>query len=353
LEREIREQPRCLSNLLERYLPGRALGPVAPAGWRARGEGGPIRLIGCGTAFHAAQIGALLFERIAQVPARAQLASAFERELPLLRPDERIIAVSQSGESTDTVRALRELQEASGPSLAITRGSDSTLARTAHDCLETHSGIERAIPSTKGFTTQVLLLYLLALDERRHRTGEPPSERELADLAALPAQVEQTLAVGTPFVSHSGAFQDARLVFYLGDGLESAVAREGALKLSETALVPTASYPSPEIRHGALALLGDDTPVVLLGSQPANARALERLARELTACGAPLFVIGASRPQEAWPRTCMRHLVCAAASPLHALVTVLPLQLLALHIGVARGCDVDRPRNLSKSVQVE
>ncbi len=364
LEREIREQPSCLGALIESFLQrslgtaseGLRLERVAPHAWsrsERTGSLGEIRLLGCGTAFHAAELGAMMFEHIAGVPARAEMATSFDPRRTLLGPQDRVVALSQSGESSDTLRALRAVRELGCTTLALTSNGDSSLARGAHASLDTKAGRERAIPSTKGFTGLVLALYLLALDERRSQSGDEPQPSELAAIAEFPARVSQTLEACSEIGIDPAPFLGAQSAFFLGDAFELAIAREGALKLAETALLPSSSYPSAEIRHGPLALVCGTTPVILSACQRDRLEQHAQLACELASLDAPLLVITTHEASEAWPRACTVYCIPPAPAPLDALLAVVPLQLLALRVGRARGCDVDRPRNLSKSVRVE
>jgi len=369
LEREILEQPEHVSALLHAYADLRPDSPERLAALAAElpprlqslrtGEfggaaafDGELHWLGCGSAGYAAALGARFAERIAGVRARASLASGLLECEPPFAARDCVIAVSQSGESSDTLRAASYARQRGCALLAITSRSESTLARSADAHLDTHAGEERAIPSTKGFTAQVLVSWLLAAT-----LAELRGERiDLGPLIRLPEALEAVIERSRKLEERAHELGRARQVFFLGDGDRSVVAREGALKLCETARVPSCALPSGEIRHGPLALVDAQTPVVVLSGGHdlrEDTRRLERLLEQLEACGAPLWILHPEgRPLSSAPSA--TRIALPDPSPrLPPVIDAVALQLLAFYAGRALGFDVDRPRNLSKSVRVE
>ena len=358
MEQEIHEQPRALARALEaRLLPeqGRIeLEGVSldPQWLRTLSE---IRIVGCGTAAHAGRFGSYLFESLAKLPARAELASELREREPLLGPRHWLVAISHSGETSETLAALRSARAQGCPTLAITSAPGSSLALEADQWLCTRSGIERAIPSTKGFTTQLVALYMLALEIARLRQTlvSADLERALRELAALPDLFEAALELWGPTLALARELHAAHSYMLVGRGLGHPIALEGALKLAETSYLPAEGQALGALRHGPIARVDTTTPVMLLAHAPEGRGRWIDLADELRTIGAPRIVVcarGDSSPLD-WSEHLLR--IPAAPEPLASMLAVMPLQMLAHHVARLRGNDVDRPRHLTKSVTDE
>ena len=354
--KEIHEQreamDRCLSG---RLVPGDGAAKLGGLDLTPRELLGISRvgLIGCGTAYHACQVGAMAIEQLAHVPATAEVASEFRYRNPCVDPSALYFAVSQSGETADTLGALREIQLKGGRVMGVVNVVGSSIARSCGRGVYIHSGPEMAVASTKAFTCQVTALYLFTLMLARTRNLSPHAGRAFASgLKEVPAAVARYVADPGPIDALVELVRDAKLTLFLGRGFSAPVAAEGALKLMEVAYLSCLAYPSGEMKHGPIALLEKGTPVIVIAPNDAvRDKTLSNLA-ECRARGATVALIhtegdpiGAeadiSIPVPATPEW---------ASPL---VTVLPLQLLAYKAGLALGRDIDRPRNLAKSVTVE
>ena len=354
--KEIHEQPEALRQcvggrlVLEdgtARLGGLDLAPRALAGIQRVG------LLGCGTAFHAATVGALLVEQLAQVPASAEIASEFRQKNPVVRADDLWFAVSQSGETADTLGAVKEVQLKGGAVMGVVNVVGSSIARACgHGCY-IHSGPEMAVASTKAFSNMVAALALFALQIGRTRGLSAQRGRAFAAaLASVPDLVRRYLADPGPIDDAVRLCQHAKLVLFLGRGVSAPVAAEGALKLMEVAYVPCLAYPAGEMKHGPIALLEKGSPVIVIAPDDGvKDKTLSNL-QECRARGATIILIHtAGDPVAELGDVCIP--VPATDDLLSPLLTVLPLQLLAYKAGLALGRDIDRPRNLAKSVTVE
>ena len=312
-----------------------------------------IRLVACGTSYHAARVGEMLFERLAGIEARAELASEFRYRHPILAGGEPALYISQSGETYDTLEAAREARRLGHAVWAITNVMGSSLQREADRAMLTQAGPEISVASTKAFTTQLVALTLLAIRTGRANgyLSEAGARVILAELRSLPEAARQVI---------EDAEEPARLIaenlreipdaFFLGRDLDLPVAMEGALKLKEISYIHAEAYAGGEMKHGPLALLGPGVPVISVLTQSALADKAEANLTEAVTRGAwPIGVVRDDLPHAT--RATFR--VPAGSDVTRPVLAVLPLQLLAYHAAVARGTDVDRPRNLAKSVTVE
>ena len=312
-----------------------------------------VSLIGCGTAYHACQVGAMAIEQLARVPATAEIGSEFRHRNPVIDPNALSFAVSQSGETADTLGALKEIQLKGGRVMGVVNVVGSSIARSTGRGVYIHSGPEMAVASTKAFSNHVAALMLFTLMLARTRNLSAHEGRLLAEqLSAVPKLVDRYLQDPGPISALVDLVKDAKLTMFLGRGYSAPVASEGALKLMEVAYLPCLAYPSGEMKHGPIALIEKGTPVIVVAPEDAvREKTLSNLA-EVRARGAAIALIHtegdpAAREADvaiAVPRT---------AEPLTPLLTVLPLQLLAYQAGLRLGRDIDRPRNLAKSVTVE
>ncbi len=313
-----------------------------------------VLLLACGTSWHAAQVGKFLIEGMARLPVEVDYSSEFRYRRPVLSDRTLTIGVSQSGETADTVAALSEARRSGAPIAAIVNVPGSQIARMADAVFETHAGPEIGVASTKAFTTQLVLLFLLAAKLREARKlgkGLEPAERRA--LAHLPKAIGETLALEQDVEELSREYHAARDFLFLGRGLHYPVALEGALKLKEISYIHAEGYPAGEMKHGPIALVDEKLPVVVLAPHDAwREKTLSNL-REVKSRDGIAIVVTTRRDDEI-ASLADRVLVIPESIPeLQPVLSVVPLQLLAYHIAVRRGCDVDQPRNLAKSVTVE
>ncbi len=360
--KEIHEQPQAMRDtLLGRFsledgeVHLEELGPVAGR----LCDAGRVVLLACGTSWHAALVGKFLIEHFARLPAEVDYGSEFRYRTPLVGPDTVAVAISQSGETADTLAAFREAKARGALGLAICNVQGSMLTREAAGSLLTHAGPEIGVASTKAFTAQLVALALLALHLGRLRGTLSAAEcrAQLAQLTRVPQLMEQALAREPLVEELARSLSHARDFLFLGRGVNYPIALEGALKLKEISYLHAEGYPAGEMKHGPIALVDEDLPVVALCPQGnVHDKMLSNL-QEAKARGARVIAVaaagdGAARALADAPGDCVIEL-----PPLPELwspfLSVLPLQLLAYHVAVRAGRDVDQPRNLAKSVTVE
>jgi glutamine---fructose-6-phosphate transaminase (isomerizing) len=313
-----------------------------------------VLLLACGTSWHAAQIGKFLIEGMARFSVEVDYGSEFRYRKPVLSGRTLTVGISQSGETADTVAALMEARRAGSPVAAIVNVAGSQIARMADAVFETHAGPEIGVASTKAFTTQLALLFLIAARLREARglgQGLEPEERRA--LAHLPRAIGEALALEAQIEELAREYHTARDFLFLGRGLHYPVALEGALKLKEISYIHAEGYPAGEMKHGPIALVDEKLPVVVLAPQDAwREKTLSNLREVKSRDGVAIVVT--TRPDAEIASLADRVLVIPESIPeLQPILSVVPLQLLAYHIAVRRGCDVDQPRNLAKSVTVE
>ena len=313
-----------------------------------------IVIVACGTSWHAGLVGRHVLEELTGIPVSVEYASEYRYRRQVQLPGTVTIAISQSGETADTLEALRAAKATGSTVLGLVNVVGSTIAREADGGIYLHAGPEIGVASTKAFTSQVVALLLLGLYLGRQRGLEADEGRRLvAQLVRLPELVERTLAVEPQVRALAERYADARNALYLGRGVTFPVALEGALKLKEISYIHAEGYPAAEMKHGPIALIDENMPVVCLAPKdPVYPKVVSNM-QEVKARGGRIIAITSEGNGD------LRHLadyqVAVPASPplLAPVLTVIPLQLLAYHIAVLRGCDVDRPRNLAKSVTVE
>ena len=314
---------------------------------------GRIHLVGCGTAWHAALVGKFLIEELARIPAEVDYGSEFRHRTPLLGPDSLLVPVSQSGETADTLAALEVGRRQGAGALSICNVVDSSLARKSDGVLYTHAGPEISVASTKAFTTQLTALYLLAVELGRlnGQLGADEATRRLEDATRLPGWIEAALKLEEPIAGLAHGLSHADDVLYLGRGINYPIALEGALKLKEISYIHAEGYPAGEMKHGPIALIDESMPVVmLLPRDHYYAKTLGNL-KEVEARGANIVIVTDEPDESMAPESTL--VVPRVPYHLAPVVMTIPLQLLAYHIAVHRGTDVDQPRNLAKSVTVE
>ncbi|MFM7240988.1 MAG: glutamine--fructose-6-phosphate transaminase (isomerizing) [Opitutia bacterium] len=353
--KEIHEQPEALRNALRGRLdPRQGTAILAGMGTSPRdlAEIRRIVLLGCGTSLHAGQVGEHAFGELAGVPAAAQQAAEFRYRNPLVDPDDLVVAISQSGETADTLAAVREAREKGALALGLVNVVGSTIARETGRGVYLHAGPEISVASTKAFTCQVAVLLLMALRlGRGRRLARERGCALAAELARLPELVGAVLAREAEIAAVAERFADQEHAFYLGRGPMHAVALEGALKLKEISYIHAEGYHAAELKHGPIALLTPGTPVVVLANRsPIRDKVLGN-AEECRARGAHVIAVMTEGDDAAGADAVLRIPDC---DPLIATIpAAVALQLLAYHVARRRGCPIDQPRNLAKSVTVE
>ena len=313
-----------------------------------------VRLIGCGTALHACQVGRLAIEELARVPTQSHVASEFKYNNPVISPDALYFAVSQSGETADTLAAVKEIQLKGGQVMGVVNVVGSSIARQCGRGVYIHSGPEQSVASTKAFSNMVAALTIFSVQIGRARSLSQSEGKEVIKaLRKIPSQIEQYLTRVGPMDEVVDAVKDAKHVLFLGRGPSAPVAREGALKLMEVAYIPCLAYPAGEMKHGPIALLEKDSPVVVICPNDKFREKTLSNVQECKARGAKIILIHDEGDEEAAEEADIAISVPATNSILSPLLTVIPLQLIAYHTAVKLDLDVDKPRNLAKSVTVE
>ncbi|HVX93870.1 MAG TPA: glutamine--fructose-6-phosphate transaminase (isomerizing) [Polyangia bacterium] len=321
-----------------------------------------VVLLACGTSYYAGLVGKFLIEAAARIPCEVDLASEFRYRDPVVGPGDLVIAISQSGETADTLAAVKEAKSRGATVLSICNVVDSAIPRASHGTLYTHAGPEIGVASTKCFTAQLAALALIALHVgRRRATLTADAARAIAgDLATLPQKMASCLAslvpaaeAGAPLAKLAEKYRDARDFLFLGRGTNYPIALEGALKLKEISYIHAEGYAAGEMKHGPIALIDDGVPVVVVAPRGHGyEKVLSNLAEVRARKGRILAI--ATEGDELISSQCDDVLRIPDAAPLvQPFLTVLPLQLLAYAIAIAKGNDVDQPRNLAKSVTVE
>ncbi|MFT9077783.1 glutamine--fructose-6-phosphate transaminase (isomerizing) [Ethanoligenens sp.] len=314
-----------------------------------------IYLVACGTAYHAGVIGKYAIEKLARIPVEVDIASEFRYRNPILNSKTLLVVLSQSGETADTLAALREAKSKGVRVLAVTNVVGSSIAREADDVLYTWAGPEIAVASTKAYTTQLVLMYILALylAQEKHTMAPEEIESLKTELLSLPEKAEKVLQNKEMLQKFAGNTYSQQSMFFLGRGIDYAVAMEGALKVKEISYLHAEAYAGGELKHGTIALIEKDTVVIALATQSDLYDKMISNVREVTTRGAKVLGL-AKEGNRAIEKTVDSVLyIPGTADIFMPVLTVIPLQLLAYYIAVQRGCDVDKPRNLAKSVTVE
>ena len=356
--KEIHEQPKAVRDTMSQRIAkdGSAI-VMDELKWDADflNSFNKIYIVACGTAYHAGLVGKFYIEKLARIVVEVDVASEFRYRDPVVDGNTLLIVVSQSGETSDTLAALKESKRLGAKTLAITNVVGSSIAREADQVLYTWAGPEIAVASTKAYTTQLVLMFMLALYMAEiKKTVKPERCRELISLLKkLPSQVSETLSDVEPiktFAKHYGFNED---VFYIGRSLDYDVALEGALKLKEVSYIHAEAYAAGELKHGTLALIIEGVPVIALATQKSVYEKTLSNIKEVKARDAVVIGIAAEGDEELEKYVDHVMKVPETDELLIPLLTVVPLQLLAYYAAITRGCDVDKPRNLAKSVTVE
>jgi len=314
-----------------------------------------IYIVACGTAYHAGLVGKFYIEKLARKLVEVDLASEYRYRDPIVDEKTLVIVVSQSGETSDTLAALKESKRLGAKTLAITNVVGSSIAREAHQVIHTWAGPEIAVASTKAYTTQLILMFMLAL-YMAQICGTLSAERIrelICKLKKIPAQISETLSDVEPIKTFARQYGFNEDVFYIGRSLDYDVALEGALKLKEISYIHAEAYASGELKHGTLALIVEGVPVIALATQKSVYEKTLSNIKEVKARDA--IVIGIAAAGDIELEKYLDHVIFVPETDelLIPLLTVVPLQLLAYYAAITRGCDVDKPRNLAKSVTVE
>ncbi|MCX8117126.1 MAG: glutamine--fructose-6-phosphate transaminase (isomerizing) [Desulfobacterota bacterium] len=356
--KEIYEQPRALIDTIRgRYSEERG-DAVLETFTLDRAVLKTIRrvcLVACGTSYHAALVGKFLIEEFCRIPVETDIGSEFRYRNPILGQDTLLILISQSGETADTLAALREGKRQGARTLAICNVVESTLAREADQVLYTHAGPEIGVASTKTFVTQLAVLFLIALRMGRELglLTEEEGRRLIGELVRLPHLMEEILRSSQRVIDIAKRYVDAKDFLYLGRGINYPIALEGALKLKEISYIHAEGYPAGEMKHGPIALIDREMPVVVLATQnEVYDKVLSNIEQVKAREGKVIALV--SQSDEAIAKKVDEVIAIPETHPsLMPILLTLPLQLLAYHIADLKGTDVDQPRNLAKSVTVE
>ncbi len=362
--REIYQQPAALADTIERYAPNGKLAaevfqPVADA-LRGRER---LVIAASGSSRHAGLAAEIMLEDLAGLIVDVEYASEYVYRSTHTLQDPGVLVISQSGETADTLAGLREAKARGLPTLAITNNAESTMAREADASLPTMAGKEKAIPATKSFTTQLVVLYSLALylARIRGRMTSPAVERHVEGLSRLPGLLEPVLDPWQQQIAAiAPSLKSAKTFLYLGRGVHYAIAREGALKLKESAYLQAEGYPAGELKHGPNALVSPESPLVVVAtSDPSDPDAMLRyrkvlqLMRDMRAQGATILAIATEGDDDA--AELANHCIAVPRTEdlLASMLEVVPMQLIAYQLAIQNGIDVDNPRNLTKAVLQE
>ncbi|WP_407275045.1 glutamine--fructose-6-phosphate transaminase (isomerizing) [Halothiobacillus sp. DCM-1] len=358
--KEIFEQPSAIADTLEgRIAGGRVLPQAFGVGAEARfATVQRLQIVACGTSYHAGLVARYWFEDILGLPTAVEVSSEFHYRNPVLEPGTMLVMLSQSGETADTLAALRMVRQRapSIPVLAICNAPESSLVREADLVLMTHAGPEISVASTKAFSTQLvsLALLLLALGRVRQLLSEADEQRIVAGLEKIPQLAQQALTHDAAIIALAEQLVDKHHALFLGRGVMYPIALEGALKLKEISYIHAEAYPAGELKHGPLALIDDTMPVITIAPQNDLLDKLKSNMAEVAARGAELFVFADERAGLVdEPRLHVLPVTSHVGRISAPIIFNIPLQLLAYHVAVLKGTDVDQPRNLAKSVTVE
>jgi glucosamine--fructose-6-phosphate aminotransferase (isomerizing) len=355
--KEIHEQPRAIAQTLEeRIASGKlldaAFGPTAHQVFK---KVKAVHIAACGTSFHAGLVASYLIEQICRIPARIEIASEYRYRDPVITPDTLFVTLSQSGETADTLAALRNAKRAQYLStLAICNVAESSMVRESDLVLLTRAGPEIGVASTKAFTTQLTALAMLCVALAKNGPAAAQERDLTSQLLELPGLVERTLKLDGRIRALAEVFADKRHALFLGRGSLHAIALEGALKLKEISYIHAEGYAAAELKHGPLALVDEDMPVVAVAPNNELLEKLKSNLQEVRARGGRLFVFADPKAGMQSEEGVTVVEMPAPATALQApVVFAIPMQLLAYHVAVLKGTDVDQPRNLAKSLTVE
>jgi glucosamine--fructose-6-phosphate aminotransferase (isomerizing) len=357
MQKEIHEQPVAVEKTLDgRIHAGKVLDAAfGPLAQKAFDQVQAVQIVACGTSYHAGQVARYWMEEIAGVPCHVEVASEFRYRKRVLMPNTLFVTISQSGETADTLAALKEARQLGyAHTLAICNVPESSIVRESESTLMTRAGPEIGVASTKAFTTQLaaLLLLVVALG-RRHGLAAEAEAKIVKELERLPDQIRHALRLEPEIEQWAARFGDKQHALYLGRGAQYPVAMEGALKLKEISYIHAEAYPAGELKHGPLALIDEAMPVVAVAPNNELLEKLKSNLQEVHARGGQLYVFAdVNAPMESVPNVNVLR-VSETGEVTAPIVYTIPLQILAYHVALIKGTDVDQPRNLAKSVTVE
>jgi glucosamine--fructose-6-phosphate aminotransferase (isomerizing) len=354
--KEIHEEPKALRDTrIPRIADDRIeLGDISVTKEQLE-KAGKIVIVACGTAYHAGVVGKYVIEKLARIPVDVEIASEFRYKDPLINENNIIIIISQSGETADTLAALRMCKKAGARIIAITNVVGSTVSREADHVLYTWAGPEIAVASTKAYTTQLLCLYMMALDfaDKMGRIPEEEYRQMLEEMKRLPELTQKILDSKQMMQKCADETFNANSIFYIGRGLDYAAAMEGSLKLKEISYIHSEAYAAGELKHGTIALIEEGTPVVALATQRNLFEKTLNNIKEVKARGAFVIAVAVEGDTDIEREVDRVIYIPNTYNMFTPVLMAIPLQLYAYYVAVAKGCDVDKPRNLAKSVTVE
>ncbi|MER3375567.1 MAG: glutamine--fructose-6-phosphate transaminase (isomerizing) [Allomuricauda sp.] len=314
-----------------------------------------IIIVACGTSWHAGLVAEYIFEDLARIPVEVEYASEFRYRNPVITENDVVIAISQSGETADTLAAIKLAKERGAFVFGVCNVVGSSIARETHAGAYTHAGPEIGVASTKAFTTQITVLTLIALKlaNEKGTISQPKYHEFLTELESIPAKVEKTLQSNAIVKQISEKYKDSTNCLYLGRGYNFPVALEGALKLKEISYIHAEGYPAAEMKHGPIALIDEQMPVIVIATKKGHYEKVVSNIQEIKSRNGRIIAIVTEGDETV--KELADHVieVPETSEGLSPLLTTIPLQLLSYHIAVMRGCNVDQPRNLAKSVTVE
>jgi glucosamine--fructose-6-phosphate aminotransferase (isomerizing) len=356
--KEIHEQPRAIADTIRGRVSleeGKVLLGDAALSTKTQKEIRRVCIIACGTSYHAALVGKFMIEELARIPVEVDLGSEFRYRDPLVGSQDLLVAISQSGETTDTLAAFKEGKRKGVKTLAICNVVDSSLARESEGLLYTHAGPEIGVASTKTFTCQLVGLFLLALSLARTREIIRQKEAKglLEELLKIPHLVQEVLDLNPQVEALAKRYMTARDFLYLGRGINYPIALEGALKLKEISYIHAEGYPAGEMKHGPIALIDEEVPVVVLAPRGKTYEKILNNVEEVRARDGKVIVLVNPADKEIASKANDLLRIPETHHLLAPILLTVPLQLLAYNIAVLKGTDVDQPRNLAKSVTVE
>jgi glutamine---fructose-6-phosphate transaminase (isomerizing) len=355
--KEIHEQPETIKNAYRgRILPDSGdvrLSGLRLTDWELRNVQ-RIIILACGTSWHAGLLGEYLIEEYAGIPVEVEYASEFRYRSPVIEAGTLCLTISQSGETLDTLEAMREARRRGAKVLGLTNVVGSTIARETDGGIYIHAGPEIGVASTKAFTSQVTILILLTIMlARRSSMSSERGMRLLNALQAVPAQISEILKMSDDILEIAKVYKDHSNFLYLGRGYNFPIALEGALKLKEISYIHAEGYPAAEMKHGPIALIDPQMPVVVISTKDGSYQKIKGNVQEVKARNGKVISIVTEGEEDIASMSDHVIRIPATADMLTPLLAVIPLQLLAYHIAVLRGENVDQPRNLAKSVTVE
>ena len=356
--KEIFEQPKAIHDTFRgRVLPdhsGIMLGGLHNI-LDAMSQAERIIIAACGTSWHAGLIGEYFFEEFTRIPVEVEYASEFRYRNPIINKGDIVIAISQSGETADTLAAVKLAREKGATVIGICNVVGSSIPRETDAGVYTHAGPEIGVASTKAFTTQVTVLAMMSfvIGHQKGVITEPAYRKLIAELISIPGKIEKALKMNEQVMELSKIFQNTHNALYLGRGYLFPVALEGALKLKEISYIHAEGYPAAEMKHGPIALIDENMPVVVVATKDDTYEKIISNIQEIKARKGTVIAIVTEGDETIRKMADYVLEVPETMTPFSGLLAVIPLQLLSYHIALLRGCDVDQPRNLAKSVTVE